>query len=147
MRTPYLSPFLAANAAVAALAGDRFYPDKIPQQAIDDPNTGTPCIVYARTDVEEQMLFCGADDLVRVVMQVDAYALSYDDAEALAAAVRDALMPRAPATGMRTGYAGPMGPVVVQTVTPDTESVPGPEPDPGLFRVFQSFNIWCREAS
>jgi hypothetical protein len=135
MRNPNLFAYLSTVPAVTAIAAQRIHPDKIPQHDLDGP-VRVPAVVYARSSVEEQMTFCGPDDLVRITMSVDSYALAYDDAEALADAVRKALV----------GFSGQMGPVLVNALQPDTESVPGPDPEPGLFRVYQSFNIWCREA-
>jgi hypothetical protein len=146
MSGPNLSAFLTNMAAIQAIAGTRIYPDKSPQHVYDEDAASQPYAVYQRSNVESQVLFCGIDDLQRFTMQIDTYAADYDNAEALANAIRDALLPKN-AAGIRVGYAGPMGGVTVQTIQPDTESVPGPDAEPGLFRVSQSFNIWCREAT
>jgi hypothetical protein len=134
VNNPNLSVYLAGVPAVRELAGNRIYPDKIPQHVMDDP-ASQPCVVYSRAHVERQLLFCGVAPLASIIMQVDSYATDYDDAEALGNAVEKALL----------GFHGPMGPVFVDTILPDTESVPGPEPEPGLFRVYISLTIWCRE--
>lgn len=136
MKSPNLNAYLTAVAPVAAIAQTRIYPDKIPEHVYEE-TTRMPCAVYSRSSVERQMLFCGVDALAKFVIQVDSFAPRYDDAEALADAIDKALV----------GFSGVMGDMIVNAVQPDTESQPGPDPEPGLFRVYQSFNIWCREAT
>ncbi len=94
---PALSAFLAADAAVAALvvtgSTTRIYPGKLPQ------GTTAASIVYSEISGEGDHHNAGASGLVRVRMQIAAWALTADAAHALFLAVKERI----------DGYRGVMG--------------------------------------
>lgn len=124
---------LCADPVVAALVGTRIYPLVIPQRVGGEPAV-MPCVVHQRVDVRRQVKFCGTDDLVRSVVQLDCYATSLAAAATLAAATRGALV----------DFQGMMGADVVKATHLDYESQIA-SPDPGLHRVMQRFILWHEE--
>lgn len=123
-----LFAFLAGDTAVAALVGDRIYGMIAPQKA------KLPRIVYSRIAVTRSQTFCATDRKARAVMQVDAYDLSYRGAKVLAKTIRQTL----------TDFNGDMAGTPVSTIAMDSE-VDLDDPDPGLFRVSQTYFIWFTE--
>lgn len=78
---------LAANPAVTAVVGDRIFPNIMP------PETPLPALVYLVVDNIPQTTFTSVAATVvgSARVQVDAYDLDYDTAQALADAVSDCL--------------------------------------------------------
>lgn len=125
---------LLQNTATAAyLAGtpNRVFPLVIPQtQPRGAPKV--PCVVFTTIAVERQQKYCGTDGLVRARVTLDYYAKTYGEATQLAAAGRHALL----------DYNGMLGGVVfVRHASLDTE-LDVLDPEPGLYRVSQSWSIW-----
>lgn len=134
MSEPGLYQFLRNVPAVAAIVGDRIYPQMAPQHVYEEPG-GTPFVVFTRAGGQRQQLFCGTDDLVQASYRIDARAPKLDDANELARAIRAALV----------DYSGAMGDVAVDTVQLSDDSDIGPDPEPGLFNRSESYAIWYRE--
>lgn len=128
-----LYAFLAADAGVNALVGNRIYPLVVPEQNFDE-TTKRPCLVYARTGLDLTKTFCGTIDLERSTFAIDCYARTYAAATTLAAAVKAAL----------TDYVGAMGDTEVREVSLENE-FDLMDLEPGLFRVALSFFIWHAE--
>ncbi len=128
-----LYTFLGAQSAITNLVSDRIYPEVIPDQVFDAASK-RPCLVYSRQGTERTRTFCGTIGLVQSAFNVDCYARTYQDAEALAAAVRSAL----------TDYRGAMGSETVQStqLIGDFDLL---DLEPGLFRVSLAFAIWHLE--
>lgn len=126
----YLSNHATVGPAVATGSRFRIFPLLIPQHVRANWEK-LPCIVYQMTAREYQNLFCGTDAVVRVTVQLDAYAPTYDAALELAALVRVAMV----------DYSGLMGTITVQRVQIEDESDALDE-DPGLYRVQQTYRVW-----
>jgi hypothetical protein len=134
MSGPNLHEFLTAVPAVAAVVGDRVYPDIIPQHVYDEV-TRSPCIVYQRLGATRSATYCGHDLLVAAAIQVDHYAQDFDAAVQLGDLTRQALR----------DYSGTMGTVRVRWCRLDSETHLV-EPEPGLFRLSADWTIWYVEA-
>lgn len=128
---------LRANAQVAALIGERVFPLMIPQHAYDEA-TKLPCLVYQRIGTQRTPLFCETDSTIRCSYYISCYARSYIKAKELAAEVRDALMDF---TGiMGSGAATADVKKILSESEGDLE-----DPEPGLYRVLQTWTIWFVE--
>lgn len=125
----YLSQVADVQAIITAAGKTRLYPLVIPQQG------HAPCGVYQISGVERSQTYCGTIGLVRSSVQLDSYGRTYDDAIALARAFRLAL----------TDFAGMMGDVDVRNCVMEVES-DFEEPEPGLYRRYQSWLIWHIES-
>ena len=123
-----LFALLSSDTAVSGLVEDRVYGLIAPQVA------PLPRIVYARIASLRTQTLCATDRKVRVLMQVDSYDRTYRGSKVLAGAVRQTL----------TDYTGDMFGTRVATVTLDSE-IDLADPDPGLYRVSQSYFLWITE--
>lgn len=128
---------LLADAGVFALVSAntspisaRVYPLMIPEHVYAEA-TKLPCIVYTKTGVDRQQTLNGTDSVVRAAFQIDSYARTHSGAISLAAEVRDALL----------DYAGTVAGVEIKHAALETE-FSLIDPEPGLFRVTQSWSIW-----
>lgn len=121
---------LSADAGVAALAGSRIYPLVIPQQSFRE-DSRQPCVVYSRDGAQRQKLFGGTSDMVSSAFTIDSYAPTLAAAQALADAVRVALL----------DFSGVMGATTVRAVFLENEFELA-DLEPGLYRVSQSWTIW-----
>lgn len=131
---------LASHSAVSALVADavspttyRIYPLVIPQR-VQGEAAQQPSIVYAKDAVDRQVLLVGTNNVVRASFQLDCYAVRHVDALSLAAAVRTALL----------DYAGVSAGVVIRASSLENE-FSTVDPEPGLYRVVQSWSIWHEE--
>ena len=79
---------LHADAAVAAIVAGRIYPLQVPDDLRDNK---MPCIVYRRVTGEVAPALEGDGTLQSPVVQVDSYAQTYREAQALADAVKTAM--------------------------------------------------------
>jgi hypothetical protein len=123
-----LHGFLSSQPAVASRVARRIYPLVIPQ------NAQQPCLVYQRYSADRQPLFCHTANVVASRFQIDCYATTHDEAEAVAQSVRSAL----------TDYTGPMGTERCQQVRLESDQDLD-DPEPGLYRVSLRFVIWHTE--
>lgn len=123
-----LCAFIKADAGVIAKIGDRLYPVVIPQ-------TGhVPCVVFQRLSSLYGQTLCGTDSSVRGAFQFDAYDKTYFGARDAANAIKTALL----------DYSGTMGGTRVDRVSLETETDLS-DPEPGLYRVSLTFNIFYQE--
>lgn len=126
-----LRDYLLTRGDVVALIHNRLF------NMVRGQTEGLPAIVVQRTNTDRQVLFCGTDSLARADIQLDCYALSPQDAWGLAAAVRAALVDF-------TGTMGDPNGVYVDQVTIANER-PLTDPDPGIIRIIQLYNVWYLE--
>ncbi len=118
---------LRGDATLAAVVGDRIYPDILPQQP------AFPALTYIRRSVDRHKTFCGTGEMARSSFQVDAWALTYEDAERVAQHVRTSLVDF---KGIMAGSPG----VAVSDVRLENEFDLS-DLEPGLFRVSMDFLI------
>lgn len=123
-----LFEYLSANAGVSALVDSRIYPS-VMKQGVD-----MPVVVFSRIGSQRSRTFCATDSLVLGTFQLDCYDRGYLKAVQLAAAVRSALV----------DYAGLMGDTTVNQVSLESE-FDTDDPEPGLYRVSQTYSIWYLE--
>ena|SRR4026207_1493356 len=102
---PALRSFLLADVNISAVVADRVFPLVLPQGQTQ------PSIVYSRISGIGDHTTSGPSGLARPRFQIDAYAQSADDADALALMIKSAL----------DGFAGLMGTITVQGVFYETE--------------------------
>lgn len=125
-----LYQYLIADAGLAALIGDRVYPQLIPQRAWNGAHV-QPCAVYQRVGITRDVRYCGTSGLARSAFQIDAYATEYENADAVARAIKSALI----------DFRGAMTDVHVHAVMLEVE-FDQLDPEPGLFRVSMTFSLW-----
>jgi hypothetical protein len=110
---------------------NRIFPLVIPQTQPRGAQK-MPCVVFTTIAVERQQKYCGTDGLVRARVTLDYYAKTYGEVTEIAAAGRHALL----------DYKGLLGGVVfVRHASLDTE-LDVLDPEPGLYRVSQSWSFW-----
>lgn len=136
-----LYAYLAAQAGITTLTSTRIYPLVIPERVYTEA-TRNPCLVYSVDAKARQVRYAGTDTLVDATVTVDCYATSYASAQALAAAVRAALVDY---TGTWTGNGSPQSATSVKHVFIETER-DMMDPEPGLYRVSQIYTVWYDEA-
>lgn len=122
--------FLAGVAPVTAFVGANIF-GLVREQGTADQ---LPAVLIQRSSTARTVLFCGTDHLVSADLQVDSYAMTGDDAWALARALRQALV----------DFTGNFGDVAIDTVHL-TNEFPLTDPDPGIIRITQLYNIWYQE--
>lgn len=123
-----LYSFLTNSVDVSAIIGDRMYGMVRPEK---DP---TPSIVYSRATTLRTQTLCKTDSKVRATMTVDSIAKTYLGVKRLARAVGKAL----------SDFTGDMYGTRVSTVILESE-IDLDDPDPGLYRVSQTYLIWFVE--
>lgn len=129
-----LFEYLSNVAPVRALIEDsatfvRMYPLVIP-----DGGKG-PCVVYRFSGFDRTQTDCGTIKLATCDVQLDAYASTYAEVLRLKKAIFDAL----------NDFVGMMGSVEVRRTTLQTET-DLEEPEPGLLRRLQSWELWYVES-
>jgi hypothetical protein len=129
---------LADTSIAAMLVGqtNRIYPLVMPQRVEGDP-PNIPCIVYRRSGSSRDTTFCATDNLVSATFQLDSYAANYTHARQLARLVRRRLVDF---TGTLTDTDATQVDSIFLSTEFDLD-----DPDPGLYRVSQTFNVWYRE--
>jgi len=131
---------LAQDVDVAALIADRIYPMVIPQKSREDA-VRHGCLVYSRIASTRNINLCGTERLTQSTMQVDAYAATFNVAkDGRAGALAIARAARRCLTDFR-GELGGTGGVVVKDIKCDSENE-FTDPDPGLYRISQTYTIW-----
>jgi F420-dependent methylenetetrahydromethanopterin dehydrogenase len=121
---------LLAATGVTSVVGNRIDPLVIPQ-ADPGKKPQMPRLVYQVITRERSKDRCGTVDLVRTSMQIDAYGKTYAQAKAAAAACVAALL----------DYRGTVSGVTIKDVALSAE-IDLMDPEPGLFRVSNTFEIW-----
>lgn len=126
-----LPQYLNSIPAIQAMTHGRIY------GAVREPASKLPALVFFRTNTTRQLQQCGTDALVSANLQVDCYGLNGQDAWALAATVRSALL----------GYSGMMGSVdgVWVDSVQLTNEFPLTDPEPGIIRVAQLYLFFYQE--
>lgn len=122
-----LQAHLVADAGVSALIGTRVYPDIMP------PGSAKPAAVYTLIGNMRGSTLCATDTLVAGQYQIDAYATSYKASKLLAKAL----------FGCLADYKGVIGEFKVSRIFILSE-VDLDDPDPGLYRVSQTYQVWYR---
>lgn len=130
---PNLYEYLRQVPEVFALVGARIYYKRIPQHVFEDDRV-MDCVVYQRAGGIPAVGFCGSDGLIPGQYQIDVYSPDSQRMANIARAIRDALV----------DYSGLMGSAFVQTAQLASE-FDSDEPEPGLERRTQTFNIWYVE--
>lgn len=97
-------------------------------------NQQLPAVLIQRISSIRQQTFCGTAPLVETDIQVDSYAMTGQDAWALAEALRAVLM----------DFNGTMGETYVDTVHL-TNEFPLTDPEPGIIRITQLYTMWYLE--
>ncbi len=100
-----LRSFLLARPSIVALVGARIYPQILPQKPT------YPAITYAQISGVRVRNLKGRAGRARPRVSINSWADTHETMDAIASAVRAAL----------DGYAGPMGDLVVGSVTLDNE--------------------------
>jgi hypothetical protein len=108
----------------------RIYRMVIPQHAEGDL-TKFPCIVYSKVGAGRTLNFGSTNDVVQGSFQIDSYAVSYEGAAELADAVRVRL----------TDFVGTLSSEQIKATELQNEFVLD-DPEPGLYRVSQSWVVW-----
>lgn len=125
-----LHAYLTTEPGVASFVGNRVFPLLIPQH-VHDESTKLSCLVYSKVSDSRNVRFCGTDTFVAATYQVDCYAASFLKSKQLAAAVRSAMI----------DFGGSWNGTTIKNVHLETE-FDLVDPEPGLFRVSQSYRIW-----
>jgi hypothetical protein len=133
MSGPNLYAFLTSVPEVAALAGDRVFPDRIPQK-VWATVARMPCVVFNLVSQSRTATYCETDRIVSAVYQLDHYAPEFDTADQLAEATRVALR----------DFVGLMGDTSVR-LTRLESGRNMIEPEPGLFRASRDWRFWYIE--
>lgn len=124
-----LATHLMQAAPLAALIGDRVWPQIIPQS--DRGEQRIPCVVYTLVDRQRAVSYCGTDPIAEALYQIDAYGRSYGQSVDVAQAVQDALIDfRDTVDGYFVHHV---------RITAELDLM---DPDPGLYRRSMTFAIW-----
>jgi hypothetical protein len=130
---------LQDNAAVAALVGEesdaRIWRSMVPQRLEFGGEDRLPCVVLNVGSLSRQVANCGTVATVEARVQIDCYSADHDEAWSLAAAVRSALLDF-------RGMLGGALRVRAASIESETEIL---DPEPGVYRVMQSWQIWHKE--
>jgi len=125
---------LKSSAGVATIVSEgssfRIYPLVIPQHEEGD-TTYMPCLVYTRIGATRGVTKGGTDTLASTTYQIDAYATTYKEAVQLADAVRGSIL----------DFNGTVSGHYIRTINIDNE-FPVEDPDPGLYRMTQTYMVW-----
>lgn len=124
-----LLAFLLGVAPITNLVGTQIYGLRRPQGARPLPE-----ILIQRTTTLRQVKFCGTDKLANALLQIDCYGIELFQAASLAKQVRQTLV----------DFHGMMAETYVDTLHIDNE-FPMDDPEPGVMRMIQLYNVWYRE--
>jgi hypothetical protein len=124
-----LYSFLTSDSAVSAMVEDRVFAEIAPQKS------PLPRIVYTRIATQRTQSLCKTDSKVRALMQIDLYDRTYKGSKDLAKLIFNTLI----------DFTGNMAGTRVSSVISDSE-VDLDDPDPGLYRVSQTYFIWFVES-
>lgn len=135
-----LFSLLRQNNGVAGIVAEssspvtyRIYPLVMPQHEAGDPSV-VPCVVYTKVGAGRSVRYAGTDNVVEATYQIDSYAVTYKAATQLADKVRLALV----------DYSGTVAGTEIKIIHLDNEFALE-DPDPGLYRITQSFSVWYVE--
>ncbi len=128
MSDPNFYEHLRLVSGVASLIGDRIYPVRAPQGWL------RPYIVWQRSSIERQQLYCGADGVTLGEYQFSCYGTTYEQASDVHEAVRNSMQ----------DFSGFMGDVFVKHAFL-REDFSVADEDPNIFSVRQFWRIWFVE--
>lgn len=134
-----LSKHLRADAGVAAIIGSganaRYFEGTLAQKA-PAAKARIPAVLVRSIDItDRQQVYCGTVATLRATVTIDCYDAAARDAWLVAAAVRGALL----------DFRGVMsGSLNVRTIALELETELD-DPDPGLYRIRQSWAVWFTE--
>lgn len=132
-----LAQYLSSHADLQQYVGGarykRVFPMLIPQHVLDE-ETKLPCVVYQIIDSSPGYTLCGEDGLQNAVFQLDSYSTDEEVSRKLAAAIKKVL----------SNFSGLMFDTHVSRIFLES-GFQILEPDPGLFRVSQSYSVWFIE--
>jgi uncharacterized protein DUF3168 len=120
--------FLLAQPAIADLVAARIF------GGVREPGSKLPSVVIQRASSTRASTFCGTEPLVDAHIRVDSYGINGDGAWALAKSLRETLV----------DFGGAMGAAAVEKVFLANEFLLT-DPDPGIIRVVQIYNVWYLE--
>jgi hypothetical protein len=126
-----LRAYLIADTAVLALVSTRVWPTILPQSPV------LPAVTYQVISAFRRPTLTTTDNLPEKRVQIDAWGKTFEQAHAVAEAVRKAI----------DGFQGTMGSspgVEVSGIHAESERV-GYEPDSKLHRESRDYMIWARE--
>lgn len=116
------------HSGIGAICGDRIYPLVLPQKP------ELPAITYQTISAVRSYHMQGEDGLPAYRVQIDAWASTMADADALGVQVRDCL----------SGFKGDADGTEMRGIFFDTERS-FYESEPKLYRVSQDFIVWYRD--
>lgn len=128
MSDPNFYDHLRLVSQVASLVGDRIYPVRAPQGVL------RPFVVWHRTGITRQQLYCGVDGAVLGEYQFSCYGITALQADDVHIAIRNAMQ----------DFAGLMGSVLVKNAHLGQHFAIEDE-DPNIFTVRQLWRIWFVE--
>jgi hypothetical protein len=120
--------FVKGIEAVGQLAGENVFGVVRPRA------TALPQVLITRSSTVRTPTFCYTSKLVSADFQIDSFGLKGQDALGLARVIRLALV----------DFTGEMGGTFVDRVFL-TNEFPTTDPEPGVIRITQLFNIWYQE--
>lgn len=126
---PALVAFLAADPELSVLVGDRIEPEPLPDKV------RLPAIVYSRVSGVRTVDYEGGGGLVPYRYQFDIWATTRASAQAVAYALRRALL----------GYRGPMGDYEDVSVTRQETDWSTYDTDVQRHRVVHDYRIWVHD--
>jgi hypothetical protein len=124
-----LRDYLVAAPSISTLVGARVY------GMLREPAAALPAIMIQRVHSARQELFSGVAPLVDASMQIDSFAINGDAVWTLARALRLLFKNLTKVT---------MGTTLVDRMFL-TNEFPMVDPDPGVIRVVQLYNVWYLE--
>lgn len=124
-----VAEILLLDAGVQAVVGERIHPLVIPQG--ERGIAAMPCLVYQVITRERRKTRCGTSALVKTSLQIDAYGRSYAQCKSASETCVAALL----------DFRGSAAGVSIQDVALGTE-IDLIDPEPGLYRVSNTFDIW-----
>jgi hypothetical protein len=125
-----LRTFLLGEPTITALVGQRVY-GLVREQGLAEQ---LPAVLLQRIHTNRFTTFCSTTKLVDANMQVDSFGIGGTDAWTLADALRHLLI----------DFSGMMGTTEVSKMLLANE-FPLTDPDPGVIRVTQLYNLWYVE--
>lgn len=118
---------MVADATILGLVSTRIYPAKLPQ------NPTFPAVTYQRVSRQGVGTFATAAKLPAILLQVDSWALNYEDSKTLAAAVQTAL----------DNYRGTVDGHTIQAVILESDSdIFEDAVQPPVYRVEAEYRVW-----
>lgn len=127
---PNLGAYLLTIPEVTAICGQEIYKLRLPQQ-IDQARSIWPAVCWFRVGAARTKTFCGTDTVIQSQYQVDAYSADPDEPQALARAIRRALV----------DYIGLMGSCRINTISIANDYDFGPEFEPGIYRRTTTYTV------